>query len=915
MTPSMTAVSTRLIRLREAVTARLVASDAELAAIEVVPDDAGQRDDDLRLVREALDEGASLASLGTLLVTVVTDFAYEVDWKDQFSFWPRLHDHLRSRALNLHDHAARHGVATAFERFSLAHRGVSPVGELARHFPLMAWPLVHAVMPWCAQRHVAHVLHRAASMGIIPDDPDAPWPEGQAEALAASMPIPLFAQGIIENPSVLRRLGRVLLEHERGPTGPAWIQRTRRRVDQDAITRSTLAGAKAIHRGRVAGRAARTPSIPVTLALQAEGPSMSSLSLWASMGPYGRAVASSPEVLAFARSGAALVARANGADAGKAPLFNALTAAALVELKWRDGALTVQPSARPFEGTGVPAILKQAEEGAARTFEPPLVLRGEDARRYVHAEGVTLGDNVAVLAAPGSELAATLQSKGFVVSGVRGTSLVALFGEVGDAIADVLSAAHVAVRARVPRLEPALLPALRVEGERLVFRAGRDVWLRLLDAPAEATLRAVLVRREDRSTVEVEVGEAASGDTLVRVPRDLLSPGVQSVRVFAGGRERALASVEIAVEAGAPDVGLARWRLALNPNDASIEHLRAGQCWLEADAIPGVQVEVALRAAGRSVSAPLESITQGALGSARFIADLADRLITNEAESVDRVELCARAVDEPESWVTIADLSATCDALRFDLSAGTPVVIAPDGAPQLVRLRFAAGGVETLPAAPDELRGSGIFLARVGASSAALCVCEAAQRVPRLTAATRFDRSIARSVELISTLRAVDVAAVWPESSRGYGTVMRHAAARMIERELVGSLCGRAWIAIEDDLPAREQDPATIATMMASLLWVDARWLRERVEDCPEDPLELLHELLERIGDVAGEPDGRHLTLTYYRRGMTSPSRDEAAVRWAWASVRRARAARACYLVYKHILNGMTPRGDGDGDS
>ncbi len=914
MSATLNATARRNAQIDAVIEARLTSDEEALAAIEVVPDDGGQRDEDLRLVREALDGGASPRSLGAVFVAVVTNFAYEVDWKDQFCFWPKMHDYLRSTGLNLHDHAARRSVASAFERFSRARRGVTPVGELAEHFPLMAWPLIHAVMPWCAQRHVARVLERAATDGLIPDDPTSPWPEGRVEALAASMRLPVFVVGIIESPSVLARVGRVLLGDTQRAEVPAWVRRLRRSVDHDAVTRSLVAGANETRRERARGKGSRTPGLAVSLLLQAEGSAGEALRLLTSIGPYGRVIGASSEVLAFARAGAALVARVNGADARGVPLFNALAAPALAEVIWKGATLRVQPAARPFEGSDVPDVLKRAETDSAREFTAPLVFRREDEGRYALVAGsVSVGDRIAVLAVHASALSDALKARGFAPTRVRGAEqFTALVGVASEAIAGELSAGQVTVDARGPTLEPALIPALRRDGERLVFRSGRDVWLRLVDAPVGVVLRAEVVRAGEVQAVEV--GEGESGDILVHVPSGMLSVGLQSVRVFAEGRTRSIANIEALIESPSQESGLTRWRVALHPADASLEHLREKQCWLEVESIPGVRVEVELRCRGRVCSTTLEPDERGALLTARRLQGLSSQIFASDAQVIEQVDLRARACDEPESWLTVATLGASDASLRFDLSSKLPSVVAPDDAPSLVRLEFRPDGLGYQAATFESLREAGLYLATVGASRAALCVCEDLRRVPRPSRARRFARSIERSLELLSTLRAVDVAAVWPEASLSSGVLMRRASARVIERELVGSLCGRAWVDIEDAIDAGERDLDALSKQMSSLLWVDEPWLRERIEDV-EDPLELLRELLERIEERPDAPEARHLTLSFYQRGMTTRRLDEAAVRWAWASVRRARAARACYLVDPDALVDAIDNGRADDDA
>ncbi|MGK3998910.1 hypothetical protein [Sorangium sp. So ce1024] len=903
MSPALDEVERRNAQINAVIKDRLASNEGELAAIEIVPEDGGRRDDDLRLVREALDAGASPSAIGAVFVTVVTNFTYEVDWKDHFCFWPKMHEHLRSRAMNLHDPAARRAVERVFRSFSDERRGVRPLGELLQHFPLMSWPLIHAIMPWCAQRHVARVLDRAAAEGLIPDDPASPWPLGKVEALAASMRVPVFVVGIIQNPTVLERLGRVLLGGAPRAEAPSWVRRLHRSVNHDALTRSLVADARESQRERASSRLSRSPALPVSLLLEADRSEGAGVRVWASLGPYGRAVGSSPEVLSFARAGAALVARVDGADAGRVPLFNALAAPALIELTWKAWSLRLQPSARAYEGSEIPEVLERAEVDAERVFELPLIFRREDDRRYALVTGrVRVGEEIAVLAASKSVLAHGVEAMGFAPKSVRGApQLVALFGEASEAAESELGAAHINVEAPKPTLVPTLIPALRRDGERLIYRAKRDIWLRLRDGPVGGAFNAEVVR--DGQAQPAEVGYDDAGNSLVHIPASALGVGVHGVRVLADGRPRAIASLEILVEHAAQDAGVARWRAALHPAEASIEHLREDQCWIEVESIPGVRVEVELRCGARASSMTLGANDRSPLTTARRLRELAKQVLATGEEVLDQVELRARATDEPEGWLTVATLGASDAPLRFDLSGATPVIVAPDDAPALLRLELGPGGLVYQPASRESLGEAGLYLGKVGASRAALCVCNALGRVPRPPKAGRFIRSVERSLDLLATLRAVDVAALWPESSRGSGVLVRRASARAIEREFVGSLCGRAWVDMEDTIERADLD--ALARSMAGLLWVDEGWLRECVDDV-EDPLDILRDLLERIGERPDSFEARHLTLAFYQRGMTTRGQDEAAVRWAWASVRRARVARACYLVGPDSLAGAT---------
>src|SRR5262249_9521724 len=151
---------------------------------------------------------------------------------------------------------------------------------------------------------------------------------------------------------------------------------------------------------------------------------------------------------------------------------------------------------------------------------------------------------------------------GFAPRSVRGSPrLVALLGGASAAVEAELGAAHITLEERAPTLAPTLIPPLRRDGDRLLFPAGRDVWLGLHDGRVGGPIRAEVTR--DGGARAAEVGEDDAGNTLVRVPWEALDVGAHTVRIYAASRARALASVEIVIEPPAREVALARWRTAL----------------------------------------------------------------------------------------------------------------------------------------------------------------------------------------------------------------------------------------------------------------------------------------------------------------------------------------------------------------
>lgn len=132
-----------------------------------------------------------------------------------------------------------------------------------------------------------------------------------------------------------------------------------------------------------------------------------------------------------------------------------------------------------------------------------------------------------------------------------------------------------------------------------------------------------------------------------------------------------------------------------------------------------------------------------------------------------------------------------------------------------------------------------------------------------------------------------------------------------MERAFVASLCGSAWLRVEDRVQEDRVDVPDLAKALAPMLWVSEAWLADLLDESADEPYDLLGELL---GDDVKESDAvaaRHLLLVFYQRGMASPRLDENAVKWAWADAQRARLVRACYLAAPGALERLRKGGEG----
>ncbi|MBL8684846.1 MAG: hypothetical protein JNK05_37060 [Myxococcales bacterium] len=861
----------RIREIREAIGRRRETDASPLAAIEVVSLDPAQRKADRDLLRESLSAGASAEDLGALLVCVIADLAFEVDWRDQFSFWPLLHERLRSDAMDLREHDARRLVAREFERFSAAHGGLTPVGELAAQFSLMSWPLVHALMPRPALRHVAAAIAKAAKLGLTPASISEPWRADFAQRLAAVSGFPLFVLGIIENSDALEKVGRAVLFRSASSSGAEWAQRAWDALQQDEVARELVDDA----RGEVK-RAPRAPqlSVPIELALTCARDAPAQVNV--RLGPIDT---TNERVLAFARTAAELRVQAGGKRAGAARLSDAMQGTAVVQIDSPTLPLKIAVKVVPEESDDeVPQALKGPFE---RTFNAPVVFvqSGDDA--YESAEELRSGEDAAILLASDAATPTRMTRRK-----VRGSgAMIALFGRLDDGTLATLSARRAAGRAR---LSPRITPPLRQSNGHLTYEEGRRAWLELEDADRQPDIVAAM--KTGVAEVAAEVGEDAAGRILVRTPP--LVAGEHELVVRSGPSARALASIKITAtrRPGAP---AARWRAALRPDDATINHLVSAQCSLDIDAMAGITLELALRLDDREPKALVLDRDEQ-----RSLPRLAQRIAKLYAEqsaelaAPSRVDILAREADD-DAWTTVAALTATPPGLRFDASSDPISVLSPDDEAKVYRVELGGdAGARLVPA--GSTREAGVYIAAAGSSRAAVVIADRARSVPRLAASRARTRGAERCAELLAVLRALDVAALAPRGAEGAALLARNAAARSVERELVLELCGSAWANMEDT--ADDGDDEHLPRAMARLLWLPEDELVKLAESAV-DPVEAI----QRIGELReSAPVERelHLTLALSCRGLSAPSRDADALLWAVMDVQRGRAARAAALLF-----------------
>jgi len=65
-------------------------------------------------------------------------------------------------------HGSRNVIRTLFQRFGTEYGGAIPAGAFAQNFPIIAWPITHAILPVYMQRHLAQMLYEFRA-GLTPE--------------------------------------------------------------------------------------------------------------------------------------------------------------------------------------------------------------------------------------------------------------------------------------------------------------------------------------------------------------------------------------------------------------------------------------------------------------------------------------------------------------------------------------------------------------------------------------------------------------------------------------------------------------------------------------------------------------------------------------------------------------------------
>lgn len=172
-------------------------------------------------------------------------------------FWPSF----ERRTPGWFAYGDRDRVRMWFTKFALDYGGAIPVGAFAKNFPIIAWPITHAVLPVYLQRYLAQLLYDFR-MGLTADllqDPEQLGVQLEARSWGYTERFRIFCS----NTSLLGHVAAALLSGE-GEESPYLLHSTLQRLvdglEQERQARLWLQGARdAASRIRARGFQPRSP--------------------------------------------------------------------------------------------------------------------------------------------------------------------------------------------------------------------------------------------------------------------------------------------------------------------------------------------------------------------------------------------------------------------------------------------------------------------------------------------------------------------------------------------------------------------------------------------------------------------------------------------------------------------------------
>jgi len=206
----------------------------------------GLSDDEFKEIssklRERLSLGLRLESHWLLWVVYATELGYDYDGEE---YW----DSFEARTPRWRDRGSRNQLRTWFSRFRTNYHGVKPAGPWADHFPIIAWPITHAILSKYLQWQFAKTLYdlryRFANLRALSSDAvgqllaSNAWDASsrfreflQQQELSGRIVLALLTDRKLEDQSLIYppTLQRLVSDLERVQSAREWLTETRRFV-------------------------------------------------------------------------------------------------------------------------------------------------------------------------------------------------------------------------------------------------------------------------------------------------------------------------------------------------------------------------------------------------------------------------------------------------------------------------------------------------------------------------------------------------------------------------------------------------------------------------------------------------------------------------------------------------------------
>lgn len=909
---------------------RTTSTAGELCALEAAGNAPAERDRRRSLVRDALSAGLDPRQIGLTFVVALAECAYELDWGEQFSFWPQIAAILNAPAWDPSGLLAREQCTAAFRSFSEEYGGLQPRGRFAECYTHVSWPLFHAVLPRAAQARMSKLLARATADPRFVIAADGTINDRELtlvlRAFAATSTMPAYFDGILQHPTLGGRLGASLIRPtntsvpDTATLSPTLVERVLQDLREDRVAREQLEEAadevsRKQERARRRQRAEEEKLDPllVTFALERSSGGVLAFLEAGPLTPTARDW--SPLARVISQNEARIAANVNGTPVPIGYLVNVAYGTVSIGVPWPVGeSIGVSIEARSGAGLPVDDQIANYFDRARRSLRLPLVFTREKERdRYILAPSeLHAGADVAVVVAKRAlrGLESVIASLGMEGIGLPGTAdarvIVGRLPKEGPELQSFSRALGLRRGSAQVVLRPSIVPPTRRANDWCEWADQSDAFVEVC-AIEPAALRLTFA---SEGQTPVSLIQAPNGSLIARVPEGvghlvLTDSDVEVARLRVARSSRA-----------AYREPAARFRVSVMPARASRDEILGEAVWLDVDALPGVHLRIELSATDCREEAMVGAAEATPLHTAAIIATMRRRIERRlgEGTAADFV-LSVSNADEPSQPMVVQSFGDSTGPIKFveENSHGLLRADADADPATLSRLSFGPRGVtEYRQGSVDpisNLSGEGIYLGRVGPASEALAWAAEGTGFPRHAKLELPPRGAQRALDVVRLLRACETATLAPARRMARATIVRNAAVNSLERELVAALCGRRWLQSEETCGraahARDTSVEPLIDQLGSLLWVPRSWLQDDFETLVtewSDPIEGLERAChDGVGDAFSAEDARlarHLFLLFTRSTMASVDDDEECTAWANASVLRPRLVRLFYLTW-----------------